>query len=91
MGEVTRFENHRHYVAYSGYFAGLQKSQTIDRARMSRRGNRQFKRALFQNVARQRRARGRMISAVILQGQRSLRGASPEAIPSRRAREIASR
>jgi transposase len=32
-GDVDRFPNYRKYVAYSGYFAGLQKSQTIDRPR----------------------------------------------------------
>jgi len=50
-GDVTRFSNYRKYVAYSGYFAGLQKSQTIDRTKMSRRGNRNLKRALFQIAA----------------------------------------
>lgn len=50
-GDVRRFSNYRKYVAYTGYFAGLQKSQTIDRTRMSRRGNRNLKRALFQIAA----------------------------------------
>ena len=47
-GDVDRFSNYRKYVAYSGYFAGLEKSQTIDRTKMSKRGNRDLKRALFQ-------------------------------------------
>lgn len=47
-GDIHRFSNYRQYVAYSGYFAGLARSQTIDRTRMSRRGNRHLKRALFQ-------------------------------------------
>lgn len=46
--DITRFSNYRKYVAYTGYFAGLEKSQTIDRTRMSKRGNRDLKRALFQ-------------------------------------------
>ena len=50
-GDVGRFSNYRKYVAYSGYFAGLEKSQTIDRTKMSRRGNRNLKRALFQIAA----------------------------------------
>ena len=50
-GDVSRFSNYRKYVAYSGYFAGLEKSQTIDRTKMSRRGNRDLKRALFQIAA----------------------------------------
>lgn len=50
-GDVGRFANYRKYVAYSGYFAGLQKSQTIDRTKMSRRGHRSMKRALFQIAA----------------------------------------
>jgi hypothetical protein len=37
--------------AYTGYFAGLERSQTIDHTRMSRRGNRNLKRAYFQIVA----------------------------------------
>jgi len=49
--DVARFSNYRKYVAYGGYFAGLDKSQTIDRTRMSRRGNRDIKRALFQIAA----------------------------------------
>jgi Transposase/Transposase IS116/IS110/IS902 family len=49
--DVDRFPNYRQYVAYTGYFAGLEKSQTIDRTRMSKRGNRDLKRALFQIVA----------------------------------------
>ena len=47
-GDVHRFSNYRKYVAYTGYFAGLEKSQTIDRTKMSRRGNRNLKRAFFQ-------------------------------------------
>jgi len=50
-GDVGRFSNYRKYVAYTGYFAGLQKSQTIDRTKMSRRRNRNMKRALFQIAA----------------------------------------
>jgi len=50
-GDVGRFSNYRQYVAYTGYFAGLEKSQTIDRTRMSKRGNRDLKRALFQIAA----------------------------------------
>jgi hypothetical protein len=50
-GNVTRFSAYRKYVAYTGYFAGLEKSQTIDRTRMSKRGNRNLKRALFQIAA----------------------------------------
>jgi transposase len=50
-GNVTRFSTYRKYVAYTGYFAGLEKSQTIDRTRMSKRGNRNLKRALFQIAA----------------------------------------
>lgn len=50
-GDVSRFSSYRKYVAYSGYFAGLEKSQTIDRTRMSKRGNRNLKRALFQIAA----------------------------------------
>jgi transposase len=50
-GNVERFQNYRRYVAYTGYFAGLETSQTIDRTRMSRRGNRDLKRALFQIIA----------------------------------------
>jgi len=50
-GDVNRFANYRRYVAYSGYFAGLEQSQTIDRTHMSKRGNRDLKRALFQIVA----------------------------------------
>ncbi len=46
-GDVRRFANDRQYVAYTGYFAGLERSQTIDRTRMSKRGNRDMKRALF--------------------------------------------
>jgi len=46
-GEVQRFSNYRQYVAYTGYFAGLETSQTIDRTRMSKKGNRNMKRALF--------------------------------------------
>jgi transposase len=47
-GDINRFPNYRRYVAYTGYFAGLETSQTIDRTRMSKRGNRDLKRALFQ-------------------------------------------
>jgi len=50
-GEIRRFPNYRHYVAYTGYFAGLEKSQTIDRTHMSKRGNRDLKRAYFQIIA----------------------------------------
>ncbi len=50
-GSVARFRNYRQYVAYSGYFAGLEQSQTIDRTRMSKKGNRDLRRALFQIVA----------------------------------------
>jgi hypothetical protein len=50
-GEASRFRNYRQYVAYTGYYAGLEKSQTIDRTRMSRRGNRDLKRAYFQIAA----------------------------------------
>lgn len=50
-GDVHRFRNYRRYVAYTGYFAGLEKSQTIDRTRMSKRGNRDLKRAYFQIAA----------------------------------------
>ncbi len=49
--DVVRFSNYRQYVAYTGYFAGLEKSQTIDHTRMSKRGNRDLKRALFQIAA----------------------------------------
>ncbi|MFO7943030.1 MAG: transposase [Anaerolineales bacterium] len=47
-GNVKRFSNYRKYVAYSGYFAGLETSQTIDRTRMSKRGNRDLKRTYYQ-------------------------------------------
>jgi hypothetical protein len=51
-GDVgSRFSNYRKYVAYTGYFAGLRKSQTIDRTKMSNRGNRDLKRAYFQIAA----------------------------------------
>lgn len=50
-GDVGRFPNYRKYVAYTGYYPGLEKSQTIDRTKMSRRGNRNLKRALFQIAA----------------------------------------
>ena len=50
-GDINRFRNYRQYVAHTGYFAGLEKSQTIDRTRMSKRGNRDLKRALFQIAA----------------------------------------
>lgn len=45
-GDIQRFRNYRQYVAYTGYFAGLETSQTIDRTRMSKRGNRLLKRSL---------------------------------------------
>ncbi|MFN2279697.1 MAG: transposase, partial [Candidatus Promineifilaceae bacterium] len=48
---ADRFSNYRKYVAYTGYFAGLRKSQTIDRTKMSNRGNRNLKRAYFQIAA----------------------------------------
>ncbi|MBS3753613.1 MAG: transposase [Anaerolineales bacterium] len=50
-GDVDRFSNYRKYVAYTGYFAGLDTSQTIDRTRMSKRGNRDLKRTYFQIAA----------------------------------------
>lgn len=50
-GDCARFKNYRQYVAYTGYFAGLEKSQTIDRTHMSHRGNRNLKRAYFQIVS----------------------------------------
>jgi len=50
-GDVADFSNYRKYVAYTGYFAGLRKSQNIDRTRMSKRGNRNLKRAYFQIAA----------------------------------------
>jgi hypothetical protein len=50
-GDIERFSSYRKYVAYTGYFPGLEKSQTIDRTKMSRRGNRDLKRALFQIAA----------------------------------------
>ena len=50
-GDVASFRDYRQYVAYTGYFAGLEKSQTIDGTRMSRRNNRDLKRALFQIAA----------------------------------------
>jgi hypothetical protein len=50
-GDCTRFKNYRQYVAYTGYFARLERSQTIDHTRMSRRGNRNLKRVFFQIVA----------------------------------------
>jgi transposase len=46
-GNIHRFSNYRKYVAYTGYYAGLEKSQTIDHTKMSKRGNRDLKRALF--------------------------------------------
>jgi len=49
--DVDRFSNYRKYVAYTGYFAGLRKSQTIDRTKMSNRGNRDLKRSYFQIAA----------------------------------------
>lgn len=50
-GTVSDFSNYRKYVAYTGYFAGLKKSQQTDRTKMSRRGNRDLKRAYFQIAA----------------------------------------
>jgi transposase len=50
-GDTKRFSNYRKYVAYTGYFPGLETSQTIDRTRMSKRGNRHLKRAYFQIAA----------------------------------------
>jgi len=50
-GDIDRFSNYRQYVAYTGYFAGLVRSQTIDRTRMSTRGNRDLKRTVFQITA----------------------------------------
>jgi hypothetical protein len=50
-GDANRFSTYRKYVAYTGYYAGLEKSQTIDRTRMSKRGNRYLKRAYFQIAA----------------------------------------
>jgi len=50
-GDVGCFSNYRKYVAYTGYFARLEKSQTINRTRMSKRGNRDLKRALFRIAA----------------------------------------
>ena len=47
-GDIERFNNQRQYVAYTGYFPGLQTSQTIDRTKMSKRGNRDLKRTYFQ-------------------------------------------
>jgi hypothetical protein len=41
-GDCARFKNYRQYVAHTGYFAGLEKSQTIDRTHMSHRGNRKL-------------------------------------------------
>ena len=49
--DVGNYSNYRKYVAYTGYFAGLRKSQTIDRTKMSNRGNRNLKRAYFQIAA----------------------------------------
>jgi transposase len=49
--DVDRFSNYRKYVAYTGYFAGLRKSQTVDRTKMSNRGNRDLKRSYFQIAA----------------------------------------
>ncbi len=49
--DVGNFSNYRKYVAYTGYFAGLLKSQSIDRTKMSKRGNRNLKRAYFQIAA----------------------------------------
>jgi hypothetical protein len=49
--DVGNYSNYRKYVAYTGYFAGLVKSQSIDRTRMSKRGNRNLKRAYFQIAA----------------------------------------
>lgn len=50
-GDIHRFRNMRRYVAYTGFFPGLQTSQTINRTRMSKRGNRDLKRTYFQIAA----------------------------------------
>jgi transposase len=50
-GDVTRFQSYRQYVAFTGYFPDVRTSQTINRTRMSRRGRRELKRALFQIAA----------------------------------------
>jgi len=50
-GDVSRFRNYRRPVAYTGYYAGLEKSQTIDRTQVSRRGKRDLKRAYLQIAA----------------------------------------
>jgi hypothetical protein len=50
-GDIHRFHTYRQYVAYLGYFPGLEKSQTIDRTKMSRKGNRDARRALYQIAA----------------------------------------
>lgn len=47
-GDVKRFRNYRQYVAFTGYFPDVRTSQTINRTRMSKRGNRDLRRALFQ-------------------------------------------
>jgi transposase len=47
-GDIRRFRNYRQYVAFTGYFPEVRTSQTINRPRMSKRGNRDLKRALFQ-------------------------------------------
>jgi transposase len=47
-GDVRRFRNYRQYVAFTGYSPDVRTSQTINRTRMSKRGNRDLKRALFQ-------------------------------------------
>jgi transposase len=47
-GDIRRFQNYRQYVAFTGYFPDVRTSQTINRTRMSKRGNRDLKRVLFQ-------------------------------------------
>lgn len=48
---IHRFRNLKRYVAHTGYFPGLQTSQTIGRTRMSKRGNHDLKRTYFQIAA----------------------------------------
>lgn len=50
-GDIERFANYRQYVAYTGYFPRVEQSQSIDRTRMSKRGNRDLKRTYFQIAA----------------------------------------
>ena len=50
-GAIERFANYRQYVAYTGYFPRVEQSQSIDRTRMSKRGNRDLKRTYFQIAA----------------------------------------